>query len=88
MGGHQLLEPAVLRLQLLQAPGFADLHPAILVAPAVIGLFADPVGPARVADLQPSALDLPKDTDDLFYTVSVLHGFYGFYTAKLSLNTV
>jgi hypothetical protein len=24
----------------------------------------------------------------LFYTVSVLHGFYGFYTAELSLNTV
>ncbi|MEY3481927.1 MAG: hypothetical protein RIQ71_2702, partial [Verrucomicrobiota bacterium] len=27
-------------------------------------------------------------TNDLFYTVSVLHGFYGFYTAELSLNTV
>jgi hypothetical protein len=24
----------------------------------------------------------------LLYTVSVLHGFYGFYTAELSLNTV
>ena len=46
------------------------------------------MGTARVADLQPSALDLPKDTSDLFYTVSVLHGFYGFYTAELSLNTV
>ena len=86
--GHQLLESAVLGLQLPQAPGLADLHPAILVAPAVISLFANPMGSARVADLQPTALDLPKDPDDLLYTVSVLHGFYGFYTAELSLNTV
>ncbi len=88
MVGHQLLEPAVLGLQLLQAPGLADLHTAILVTPAVIGLLTDPVGPARVADLQPAAFDLPKDPDDLLYAVSVLHGFYGFYTAELSLNTV
>lgn len=27
-------------------------------------------------------------SDDLFYTLSVLHGFYGFYTAGLSRNTV
>jgi len=46
------------------------------------------LGSARVADLQPAALDLSKDPDNLLYTVSVLHGFYGFYTAELSLNTV
>jgi hypothetical protein len=85
--GNQLLEPAVFGLQLLQALSFAYLRPAILVAAAVTGLFADPVGTARIADLQPSVLDLPKDTNDLFVTVSVLHGFYGLYTAELSLNT-
>jgi len=46
------------------------------------------MGSARVADLQPTELDLPKDLDDLLYTVLVRHGFYGFYTAELSLNTI
>ena len=54
---------------------FAKLHPAILVVPGVIALFADPVGTARAADLQRSAPDITKDTDDLFYT------------EELSLNT-
>ena len=65
---HQLLEPAVLGLQLPQAPGLADLQPAIRVAPAVIGPFANLMGSACVADLQPTALDLPKDPEDLLYT--------------------
>jgi hypothetical protein len=55
---------------------------------AVVGLLADPMGSARAVDPQPTALDLPKDPDDLLYTVSVRHGFYGFYTAELSLITV
>jgi dTDP-4-dehydrorhamnose 3,5-epimerase len=33
------------------ARGFADLHSAILVASAVIGLLADPVGTSHTADL-------------------------------------
>ena len=41
------------------------------------------MGAARVADLQPGAIDLPEDADDLLYSVSVLHGFYALYTAEL-----
>jgi hypothetical protein len=33
-------------------------------------------------------LNLSKDSDDLLYTVSLLHGFYGCYTAELSLKSV
>jgi hypothetical protein len=86
--GYQLLEPVVLCLLLPQAAGLADRHSAILIAPAVIDLLADPMRSARVTDLRPTALDLPKDADDLPYTLSVPHEFYGLYTAELSLNTL
>ena len=38
--------------------------------------------------LQPAVFNLPKGADDLLCTVSFLHGFYGIYTAELSLKTV
>ena len=38
---HQLLEPGVFELELLEPLGFAGLHAAVLVPPAVEGGFAD-----------------------------------------------
>jgi hypothetical protein len=51
-------------------------------------MMVDTSGRARVADLQPAALDLPKHPDDLLCTTSLLHGLYGLQPAERSFKTV
>lgn len=45
-------------------------------------------GVSRHGLAKPSVLDLPKLTEDSSYTLSVLRGFYGFYTEEPPLSTV
>jgi hypothetical protein len=52
--GHDLLQLAVLLLELLQPLGVLCLHAAVLVAPAVQGLLGDLLGLCRFADRLPS----------------------------------
>src|SRR5262245_53930320 len=65
--GHQPLQPLVLELKLLEAPNVRDLHPAVLLLPAVEGLLADAVLAAHRCRRQTAGLSLPKDPDDLLF---------------------
>ncbi len=44
------LQPDVLRFQLFQPPGLIDFHPAVGLAPAIVGLVADADLLAGLAD--------------------------------------
>ena len=50
---HQLLQPAVLVGELLQFVDLLKLKPAILLLPAIEGLFRDPDLPDQVGHSQP-----------------------------------
>jgi len=59
-----VLEAPVFIFELLELPGVAHVHPAVLGLPAVEALLADPVPPAQVLRLG-SRLGLPEHPDDL-----------------------
>src|SRR4051794_9043441 len=61
---QQLLEPAVLLLERLQAPRLRDLEPAVLRAPGVERRITDAVPPADLGPRQPR-LVLLQHADDL-----------------------
>ncbi len=50
---NQVLEPAVLILQLLQPPELIDIHAAVLRFPAVERAFANAMRPANISDFLP-----------------------------------
>jgi hypothetical protein len=62
--GHDVFQPPVLILQLLQALEFAQLEAAVLRLPAVVRLLGDPVRPAQVRHLPPGFAFL-DDRQDL-----------------------
>src|SRR5690606_21070818 len=70
--GQQLLQPGVLRLQLLEALGVGHAHAAELAAPQVIRGFAEAVPAAQVLDRQ-AGLGLTQEADDLFFGKTLLH---------------
>src|SRR5262245_14168818 len=51
----------------LQTPHIRDLHPAVLLLPAVESLLADSVLAAHRRRRQAAGLSLPKDPDDLLF---------------------
>jgi hypothetical protein len=72
--GHQLLEPGVFALQLLESPGVVGLHAAVLVAPAVECRLGDPQlladGRDRLAGGQ-FGVGLPELVNDLLGGVTL-----------------
>jgi hypothetical protein len=67
--GNQFLQPGVLHLQLLQPLRLVHLHPAILAAPPIQGLFAHPNPPTGLGyrgAARHSHLNLTQLADDLF----------------------
>ncbi len=74
---HQTLQPRVLFLQLLQLTRHLRAHPPVVSSPTIVRLFADPQLLTNLGDLLsiPQAyIRLPQQTDDLFGTMSLLHG--------------
>ena len=71
--GHDLLALGVLGFEELQPPRLGHIHAAVLVAPAVKGLFGDVVAPADSPNLGVGSLSFPQDPDDLFFGKSLLH---------------
>src|SRR5690606_11161955 len=68
---HQLLQATVLVLEVLQALGLADVHPAELRLPAVEGLLRHPKPPADLLRRGPS-VDFLQRADDLLFGKSAL----------------
>src|SRR5262249_48313747 len=78
---HQALELEFFLLQLLQPLGLIEPESAVLLAPAVVALLADPGIAARLwraLAVSHLNLDLPQQTDDLFGLV-----FLGWHTSAL-----
>src|SRR5690606_20920646 len=70
--GQQLLQPSVLRLQLLQALGVGHAHAAELAAPQVVRRLAEAVLAAQLLDRHPG-LGLTQEADDLLFGKALLH---------------
>src|SRR6185312_4633940 len=70
--GQQLLQPRVLRLQLLQALGVRHAHAAELAPPQVVGGLAEAVLAAQLLDRQ-TGIRLTQEADDLFFGKALLH---------------
>ncbi len=67
--GTAEVSPRVLRFQFFQPLGLVDFHPAVDLAPAIVGLVADTDLLAGLADGFPLAqqnVGFPKLVDDLF----------------------
>lgn len=64
-------DTSILDLELFQAPGVVDVHPAEVRLPPVVRPFGDAVLPAHVVD-RLSGLDLLQHTDDLLFAVPSL----------------
>src|SRR5262245_4692407 len=62
--GDDVLEPAILVLELLHALQFAQLHAAVLRFPAVVRLLGDPVRATQVGHL-PTSFAFLDDRQDL-----------------------
>ena len=72
--GDELLEPGILLLQLLQALGLVDPHPAVFLPPAVVALRRHtdrPAHPGHLLTLLDQDLCLTQLVDDLFRTVAL-----------------
>ena len=73
--GYKTLQSSVFLLQLLEAPSLIHLHTTVLLAPPVVGLFADAKLTNRLGDrfaLTGPYLCLTKVPDDLLCGVTLL----------------
>ena len=72
--GYKTLQSSVFLLQLLEAPSLIRLHTTVLLAPPVVGLFADAKLTNRLSDrfaLTGRYLCLTKVADDLLCRVTL-----------------
>jgi hypothetical protein len=72
--GHELLEPSVLVVKLLQLPDLVRLHPRVLTLPSVKRLFRNPDLPDHVQEGHPELGLLEHRHDLLNRKSNPLHG--------------
>lgn len=73
MIAHQVLEFGVCHFEFLQPACFGHVHAAVRILPTEKGLLAAVVLLAHILDRHLAGLDLPQNSEELFFAVTLPH---------------